>query len=533
MTLEEIFGKNTYNPNNTKSLEDIFGGGVGEFQKVPIVEAVTPQETDMFGRPTEKTGLLRNLGRSLVGGVTGFGQSIAGAIQPFTPSQRKLEESQQGLLDQQTDIIQKIQTAKKQGEDTTGLYKALTTNLNSILESPLAEEINPALGKTNREIIGEAIETLALTTSGGLLGGRLLLTSAGVGGAYGAAGELRGEETPSVAGVGKGLVTGAVLGLGTAKVGQYIASRLPKLLAIVTGEPVDAIQSALKNPKVADTAIKNGDIALRTAVQKAGNNSIKIRDAFNKGHQEAFSLLVGKNSNLKIQPQIIKNTFSKILKEKEKGVKIIDGVLDFSVSKIKAQPGEVGKIKNVWEAICNWDDFSLSGVTNLKQLVGQLTGFVDEAGRSAKSPTLSAYYGQITEIIKKNLPKASRVAYEEMNKKYTQNIGLYDDMVKAFNSGDPFTRLAGSFGKNKDSLRQIIRFYEEKSGDSLMSVVGGRELALEKQAAFGFLNPRSWIDFFYSPQLQAKTITSVGRTQEVLRQAREVLRTPIKPPFIK
>ena len=83
-------------------------------------------------------------------------------------------------------------------------------------------------------------------------------------------------------------------------------------------------------------------------------------------------------------------------------------------------------------------------------------------------------------------------------------------MVDAFNSGDPFTRIANSLGKNKDSVRGLLEWYEKQSGKPVLPVVAGRELAMEKTAAFGFLNPRSWIDFFISPKIQAKIVTKVG-----------------------
>ena len=103
----------------------------------------------------------------------------------------------------------------------------------------------------------------------------------------------------------------------------------------------------------------------------------------------------------------------------------------------------------------------------------------------------------------------------EKNDIKTENW-MYDEIVDAFNSGDPFTKLANSLGKNKDTLRQIIEFYEQKTGKDVLPIVAGRELAMEKTAAFGFLNPRSWIDFFISPKVQAKIITKIGELGQKL-----------------
>ena len=148
----------------------------------------------------------------------------------------------------------------------------------------------------------------------------------------------------------------------------------------------------------------------------------------------------------------------------------------------------------------------MSGLNELKQLTGSLTKFADESGVASKSPTLGKTYNFINETIKKNLPEVKRRVYEKMNQKFAQNIDTFDDLVKAFNKGDPFTRMAQVFGENKDSLRQIVNYYEKKTGQDIMAVVAGRKLAQGRQAAFGLLNPREWIDFLFPPESQARAI---------------------------
>ncbi len=191
-----------------------------------------------------------------------------------------------------------------------------------------------------------------------------------------------------------------------------------------------------------------------------------------------------------------------------------DGQLDFTTSKIVANPSEAGKIKAAYEAIKAWKDFSLSGTNELKQLIGDLRKFADEAGIPSKSPFLGSYYRKLDGAIKKALPKEARSKYEEINKVFSDNIELYDDMVQAFNSGDPFTKIAGALGKNRDTLRQTLDAYEKASGEKILPIVAGRELGMEKNAAFGLMNPRSWIDLLFSPQAQAKMITGIGKMKK-------------------
>jgi hypothetical protein len=112
------------------------------------------------------------------------------------------------------------------------------------------------------------------------------------------------------------------------------------------------------------------------------------------------------------------------------------------------------------------------------------------------------------------LPSAKAKAYEDLNRKFTNNIDLYNDMVDAFNSGDPFTKLSQLFGANKDSLRQIVDFYEKTTGNKVSPVVAGRTLAQEKAVSPFLFTPRAMIDFFINPKVQASLVTKVGKIKK-------------------
>ncbi|MEK6886222.1 MAG: hypothetical protein AABW88_00135, partial [Nanoarchaeota archaeon] len=295
----------------------------------------------------------------------------------------------------------------------------------------------------------------------------------------------------------------------------YMASRFPKLLGILTGETSEVIKEALNDPKVADLGLKTGDEALRNAVKIGGEQAIKLRDSFIKSFQEAFKKLTGKNADKLVKRSNLWNEFEAILESK--GIKItgnLDNPLDFSISKVKANPGEITKIKDVYEALRNWTDFSLQGVVQLKQLVGALTKFANEAGGASKSPILGAYYHTIDNLIKTNLTKTQRGIYSQMNNIFSKHIDLFDEMVDAFNSGDPFARVANALGRNKDSLRQVLKFYEKMSGEKVLPIIAGREIAAEKTSG-GLLGTglgfRNFLDFFWSPSSQARTVIFAGR----------------------
>jgi hypothetical protein len=295
----------------------------------------------------------------------------------------------------------------------------------------------------------------------------------------------------------------------TIKVPAIVAEKTPKLMSIFTGESVDAVRSAMEHPDIADLGIHQGDVALRNAAQIGAESSIKARNVFQDAHQQAFKSLVGDNKNIKLSRQKLLYQFVDDLKKNDVDIK--NGKANFATSKINTNPGEVAKIKSAYQAIQNWKDWSLEGTVKLKQILGQYTKFAREEGGSSKSPFLGKFYNYLDNQIASSLPKESRAKYLEMNKKYSDTIGLYDDMVEAFNSGDPFTKLAQIFGSNKDTLRQVVDFYEKTTGNQVKPIVAGRLLAEEKPASFGFLNPRQWIDFFISPKVQAGLVTKTGK----------------------
>ncbi|MCK9371054.1 hypothetical protein M0R04_14175 [Candidatus Dojkabacteria bacterium] len=353
------------------------------------------------------------------------------------------------------------------------------------------------------------------------LGGDVQLASDAVNLTKNLTSKIKANVEPTVTGVRTALENAPKVSEGLKSV---LKTRDEKLLAIFSGEETSVVKKALENPQIADLGITQGDTALRTAVNQGAESSIKARQTFTQAYGDAFKTLVKDNPAKVTNRQKVLYQFTDELTNQ--GVKIKNGKLDFKTSKIVANPGEITKINNAYEAIKGWKDFSLQGTNELKQLVGQLTKFATEAGGSSKSPFLGRFYKYLDDQIKGGLTPEAKLQYETMNKKFGDTIGLYDDMVKAFNSGDPFTKLAQLFGKNKDALRQVIDFYESTTGNQIAPIVAGRTLAMEKQAAFGFLNPRSWVDFFIPPEVQAKIVTGYGKLKN--QSLNEAKTAPIK-----
>jgi len=519
----------------------------------------TAQTAQLGGRPQLDPGARQVAGdqpgffKRLISPAINFGKSIGGALEgsesllakgirgtqslimgdgfDTRSGTAKVDEAAQVTIEQQSEILRLIREAKEKGEDTTKLLEILKMNQDALDKIPGAEELNPALNKTTRQVIGEAMGTFGLLTLGGSLGGGAISTTQGLrttgtlAGASFAGGQALENDADTATAI-KESIKGGLWGLAGAELGIQVVNRIPKLLSIFTGESDAVVRAAMSNPAAADAALKGGDVALREAVQQAGQTSVKLKDSFIKGHTQTFNEIMGSVIDKKVQKSGLIAQFKANLTKN--GVKIKNGTLDFTTSKLQANPGEVSRIKQAWQAINQWDDWTVGGVNKYKQLVGELTGFFDEGGKAAKSQFLSNMYGNVAEVVKKEVPKGKLAAYEAMNQKFSQNIGLYDDMVTAFNSGDPFQRMAGLFGKNKDALRQTVDFFESQAGKTISPVVGGREIGLHKQAAFGFLNPRSWIDFFIEPSMQGKVVTGSGRIGEGASKLRDVLTQSVR-----
>jgi hypothetical protein len=302
------------------------------------------------------------------------------------------------------------------------------------------------------------------------------------------------------------LVGGKIIKTG----GDYVVSRIPKLLGFVTGDSPEAIVSAFKNPEAANKAFQNGDKAMTDIVNQGAKKSIEIRDSFFKAYHTAFDKIAGAYGNRTVSKETIFDKFTEILKSK--GVTFgQNGLPDYSTSKIVANPGEIGKINQAIESMHNWEkngnEWSMKGVVRLKQLIGELTKFSGEGGKTSKSPALGELYHRIDEEIRKTLPTSAKKAYAELNENFSKNKDLFDDMVTTFNSGDPFKRLGQLYSKNNIALRNIINAFEEKSGLSVQGTVSGKMISDTKAT----IDPRTWLNILLPSQLKGKIITIPGQ----------------------
>ena len=324
--------------------------------------------------------------------------------------------------------------------------------------------------------------------------------------------------TPIKEGV-KALVGGKIVQKG----GGYVVSLFPKLMGILTGKSDDIVKAAFSNPKAADAGLAKGEQALIDIVEQGKTKSVELRDSFNGAYQSAFQKISGAFGSREIDHIPMFQKFTDVLKSK--GVVFSrDGVPDYTTSKISANPGEVEKINAAITAMQNWkkngQDWSLNGMIKLKQQIGALTKFAREGGGESKSPVLGQMYHFIDQQIRQTLPKTARAKYDAINGNYSKMIDVFDDMVDAFNAGkNPYGKIAGMFSKNNIKLREILKYYEEKTGISISGTVAGRELGEQStQSAIEILKPSFWFNLLVPKSVQGKLITIPGRVNEKIVQ---------------
>jgi len=209
-------------------------------------QTTTPSKAD-------SKSTLSKVGEFVLPGVQGFGESIGGAIQPFTRSQRDLEQARQTEQDTEGRLVKAFQDARMRG-DTAGMAR-LRPQLRSAAENTTASDrdINPALNKSNRQVIGEGVGTAASVIGLGKLPGAVRAggaqtvkqaaiqtgkLGAGFGAVEGAALGMRDDD--GVGGIiGKGAlggliggVVGAGVGAGAAGVGGAMSARQARKLEL-------------------------------------------------------------------------------------------------------------------------------------------------------------------------------------------------------------------------------------------------------------------------------------------------------------
>lgn len=287
-------------------------------------------DTSKYQAPKKK-GFFQKVGEGLIKSEKGFGESIAGAIIPFTKTQKTLEEARANSEQTQAQLIKRIQEGREKGEDVskwTSLLKDISGQ-----NIPSDADINPALLKTNKQVLGEALGVATDIIGAGTFGkaaqgaktGQLLATGVPsvVGGNVAKeattflGGALKGAKTGAIAGAGFGTAQGVATGmqedLDTAGIatrgvtGGIVGGTVGGVLGGVTGGVSGALrgrnlrkqelQGLLDSGEISDARLANA--GLQVGTDDAGNMTYKIsgkdkvaKEAVKQGFDDADVALV-------------------------------------------------------------------------------------------------------------------------------------------------------------------------------------------------------------------------------------------------
>jgi hypothetical protein len=195
-------------------------------------------------------GFIKEIGKTFAGSAVGLGKTIGAAA-----STGKVSDTLSAANTRQTgataELAKRISEKKARGEDTTRLEQELNRAQGATLQMPSVREINPALNKTNSQVVGEvagtALEALsgrigkgavdaASKTAGNLLSGataKNVALGTGLGyaldvtqGLQGNRGENRTGMAAAIPGVGTAVGVGTAGLLGAAKVGSALTRKV-------------------------------------------------------------------------------------------------------------------------------------------------------------------------------------------------------------------------------------------------------------------------------------------------------------------
>lgn len=149
------------------------GASTNGYVQIPqIDEPYTAPDAAGGGPDAPKKNILQRIGSALIGNEKNFGESIAGAILPYTAAGKQFDAAQQQSLDankQYVDIVlARLKKKRAAGEDTSKEEEQLRNS--GMSEIPSTADFNPASQKTAKQVIGEAVGVGADILSAGAYG---------------------------------------------------------------------------------------------------------------------------------------------------------------------------------------------------------------------------------------------------------------------------------------------------------------------------------------------------------------------------
>ena len=425
-------------------------------------------------------------------GMAKFGQGIAAAGRVLTGGvNRDIATQQAG----DAKVQELITAARKQTDPVK--KRRLLEMANKLGGSVSAEQIDPNLQLTNKEVLGSAGNVaLNLATVGGLSnagrlgnvatginkvaslgmeGGRVAKTAnlAVKGAALGYASDVAGKANQNKDNIltpGWGTGIGASLPVVTATFGWG----LRKILGTTTGAGSQVLDRALRNPDAVQQAVNKyakDDATKTTLVDQA-------KDAINKYLNKRNETYGGAIDQLTLDSPVRKgdilNKFEDFL-GKFKG-KIVNGQIEFNSSTLTAT--DKTDIAKFWDEFSSWQDFTPQGVDNLRQMIGN---HIDDFNATRNSRA-SVVLGKLKDYVTSELTNKSQ-GYDKILKNYGDSTTLARNILSELNlkgNAKPSTQINSImrlFKKDPQVVEDLYKIMGKQKADSLLNEISGAVLS--------------------------------------------------------
>lgn len=360
-------------------------------------------------------------------------------------------------------------------------------------------------GLNSGQVVGSAASTalnLPAAGLGGFLRGASKLKKGGAlvggGAAAGAAGGL--QETGTAEGTIKGAQIGAIAapalvgGLkGAQAMSRILFKSLPnKAASVITGKPIEVIETLAERPNEALKGIDNPTGALKEATDnirnKMFNRETGLMTRMSQAYKNQFDEIVDSmpaGFKLNVNKQRMTDDFMDSLDEF--GIKVGDEGLDFSRA-TKISPSEERNITKALTLISEADDFSIKGMDTLRKQLDDLINFESPSAQGSKaSALLKRARNTVNSYITDEVPDVGI-----LNQTYSERVDFLNAIKKELGLNKrglqgqqkTFKKLANLFGKNKDLTRELVIDFEKETGIDVLGTVAGREFSSEVGTRF-------------------------------------------------
>lgn len=363
------------------------------------------------------------------------------------------------------------------------------------------EEALVGVGPTGKQLAGDVLRVganfIPVGKLTGLVGGGLakaglsqgasqLIGATTAGAVTGAAADIgtsmaQGGEAKLGAGtaIGAGIpVVGKLIGGATKLAGKLTGKVGSEVLGMTTGTSSETLEQAFLAAKKGGAELDTLTSAMRgkTTPEQLVNN---IRDSVatvNTQRQGLFRETLSKFGDTPLNTTPAKQTF--IDKLEEAGVKIVDGALDFSGSKLRLVPAAQSKLNTAFADLMNVPpQATLGDIDTTRQALKALSMAGDDPSANLANKLLDDAVRGVR-AVGETVPE-----YKKMLGEFAETSDFLDEVQRGLSTGDRATidqtyrRMATALKTNNEQRLALVKELDEITGGNILSDIAGQQLS--------------------------------------------------------